>query len=216
MSSQSSPQTHEPTMEEILASIRKIISEDQAEPVQATAAPAAAPMQAVRSAPVAVAAIEEVEVEEVEEAEEETDILDLTQEVQEEPAEAQPAAYATGSEAGAEAETPQEEAADDGFISSDTRRAMNKAFEPLDTQPNEPPPALTAIDGNRLEAIFTQAIQGSVQPAVQDWVAKNSGNMVQHMKPVIREWMDQNLPPLIEKAVKAEIAAAVRSLMQRR
>jgi cell pole-organizing protein PopZ len=40
--------------------------------------------------------------------------------------------------------------------------------------------------------------------------------MVQHMKPIIREWMDQKLPPLIEKAVKAEIAAAVRSLMQRR
>jgi cell pole-organizing protein PopZ len=208
-------------MEEILASIRKIISEDQAEPAQAAVSPQPRP------APVAaVAAVEPDAEDEEPEAVEEIDILDLTHEVHEEPSEAEsaPAAYAAESEAGepvieAASEPVQDEAADEGFISSNTRQAMSRAFQPLEQQAapaNEVSPALTAIDGSRLEAIFTQAIQGSVQPAVQDWVAKNSGNMVQHMKPIIREWMDQKLPPLIEKAVKAEIAAAVRSLMQRR
>ena len=56
----SSPQ-HEPTMEEILASIRKIISEDSAE---------------AQPAPVAAAAA----------VSEDSDVLELTQEVHEEPA----------------------------------------------------------------------------------------------------------------------------------
>jgi uncharacterized protein len=222
MSSQSSPQTHEPTMEEILASIRKIISEDQAEPSPVvTSPPAAKPAPVAAVAPVAVV---EDEPEEDAEEEEEVDILDLTLEVPHEAAAAvadvAPASYAAAPQAAPEpvAEVAPEISQDDdeGFISSNTRQAMNRAFQPLEQPANEVSPALTAIDGNRLEAIFTQAIQGSVQPAVQDWVAKNSGNMVQHMKPIIREWMDQKLPPLIEKAVKAEIAAAVQSLMRRR
>src|ERR1700685_1438846 len=57
----SNPQ-HEPTMEEILASIRKIISEDSAEP--------AAPQPAAAAKPAA----------------EPDDVLELTQEVREEPA----------------------------------------------------------------------------------------------------------------------------------
>ena len=63
----SSPQ-HEPTMEEILASIRKIISEDSTEAAQPCAA-AAAPPPAREPAP----------------AEPEVDVLELTQEMPEEP-----------------------------------------------------------------------------------------------------------------------------------
>ena len=208
-------------MEEILASIRKIISEDQAEPSPVvTSAPMAKP------APATPVLVIEDEPEEAEEAEEEVDILDLTLEVPHEAAapaaDVAPASYAAAPQVAAEPvveaapEVSQDEDDDEGFISSNTRQAMGRAFQPLEQPANEVSPALAAIDGSRLEAIFTQAIQGSVQPAVQDWVAKNSGNMIQHMKPIIREWMDQKLPPLIEKAVKAEIAAAVQSLMRRR
>jgi uncharacterized protein len=207
-------------MEEILASIRKIISEDQAEPSPAVSAPVAKPAQ------VAPLAVVEDEPEEAEE--DEADILDLTLEVSEEAASPDTAQtpYAAAPQAAPEPvaeaapqvaqQVARDEDDDEGFISGNTRQAMNRAFQPLEQPANEVSPALTAIDGNRLEAIFTQAIHGAVQPAVQDWVAKNSGNMVQQMKPIIREWMDQKLPPLIEKAVKAEIAAAVQSLMRRR
>jgi cell pole-organizing protein PopZ len=239
MSSQSSQQTHEPTMEEILASIRKIISEDQAEPAPPPAPAASAPVAASRPAaaapaaapaPVAVEQAEEAdEVADEEPEEEEIEILELTVEVQETSAVAAPVQAAAEDSAapGGEAEAvafdaaqTQEQAGEtdmSGLISESTRAAMGKAFQPLEAQASEPAaPEYTAIDGSKLEAMFSGAINQAVTPAVQDWVSKNSGNMVQTMKPIIREWMDQNLPPLIEKAVKAEIAAAVRSLMQRR
>ena len=234
MSSQSSQQTHEPTMEEILASIRKIISEDQAEP----APPPAAVAPAARAAAVApVAVVEPVSEEPAEEDDgEEIEILELTVEVAEEAPQAQAAEpqavpeavaeYAAGSEGEGDAmaydadaqtqEAVETEMSSSGLISDSTRQAMNKAFQPLEAAAEAAAPEFTAIDGSKLEAMFAGAINQAVTPAVQDWVGKNSGNMVQHMKPIIREWMDQNLPPLIEKAVKAEIAAAVRSLMQRR
>src|SRR5271155_369326 len=63
MASPSSPQ-HEPTMEEILASIRKIISEDSTEPQPAAPAAAPAPAPAVHA---------------------EADVLELTQEIEEGP-----------------------------------------------------------------------------------------------------------------------------------
>src|SRR5271154_6021280 len=63
MASPSSPQ-HEPTMEEILASIRKIISEDSTEPQPAAPAAAPAPAPAVHA---------------------EADVLELTQEIEEVP-----------------------------------------------------------------------------------------------------------------------------------
>lgn len=249
MSSQSSPQTHEPTMEEILASIRKIISEDQAEPAQA-AAPAAAP--SVRPVPMATPAPAPVqaaapmpmatEIEGDGGDDEDAEILELTLEVQEAP-EPEPAPqvqaaapeaseYSTGSSGEAEAaeydaaatqdEAGESDMASEGLISDSARRAMSQAFQPLESAPaasapaNASAPGMTSLQGSQLEAMFSQAIHQAVQPAVQDWVGKNSGNMVQHMKPIIREWMDQNLPELIEKAVKSEIAAAVRSMTQRR
>src|SRR6516165_4810886 len=60
---------HEPTMEEILASIRKIISEDQPEPPKPAAAP---PLRAVAHAPPPLAQAEE------------PDVLELTEEVHDE------------------------------------------------------------------------------------------------------------------------------------
>jgi uncharacterized protein len=50
MSSSANPQ-HEPTMEEILASIRKIISEDQPEAAKPAPAPQPVPVQAAGVAP---------------------------------------------------------------------------------------------------------------------------------------------------------------------
>lgn len=71
MSSPSNPQ-HEPTMEEILASIRKIISEDQSEPAKPQAAErVSSPPPAPRPEP-------------------EPEILDLTDEIREEPAAPEP------------------------------------------------------------------------------------------------------------------------------
>jgi cell pole-organizing protein PopZ len=34
---------------------------------------------------------------------------------------------------------------------------------------------------------------------------------MEHMKPLIREWMDENFPSLLENAVRTEVARAVKA-----
>ena len=101
----SDPQ-HEPTMEEILASIRKIISEDGPE------APAIPPMQAAPSAPAPV---------------EEPDVLELTQVVAAPtPVPAPPPAPEPQNDIVFENVTPAADPAD--IFSDHTRKAMDDAF----------------------------------------------------------------------------------------
>lgn len=234
MSSQSSPQTHEPTMEEILASIRKIISEDQAEPAAAPAAQAApAPDPEVEP--------------EAESDEGEADVLELTQEVREEPpanvhaftpphreSEPQPepepelevtASAAAGSEVPAaddvafvdqNEEVPMASAGED-LITDNARVAMARAFAPYH-KPSAaaPAPQMPPLEGAQLESVFMRAVMQSFDPVLRDWMHNNSEAVVQSMKPIIREWMDENLPDLIERAVKSEMAAAVRMATRKR
>jgi uncharacterized protein len=208
-------------MEEILASIRKIISEDQSD---------AAPAPAASSRPAPVTA--NVTPMQRDEEPDEADVLELTHEVRDEtrpPArhEPEPAmAAGAGSEVPAEddvmfetvQETQEEKPAmaSDDLISDNTRRAMNKAFEPLDQRAETQAPAMPTVEGVHVEAVFTRAIHQAFDPVLQEWVAKHGDDIVARMKPIIREWMDENLPELIENAVKAEISAAVRARSKRR
>ena len=206
MSSSANPQ-HEPTMEEILASIRKIISEDQ--PDAAKPAPMPEPMPF--HAPAASA---------------ESDVLELTEEVADEapapvvpppvhaPApmpEPQPIiendiAFET-LETEAKAEPPM-----DDLISESTRNAMGRAFAHLDRGASE----LTAAGGGTLDALFLRAIQDAFTPTLQEWIDARHGEILDGLKPLIREWMDENLPTLIETAVTKEITRASAAARPRR
>ncbi len=200
MSNPSNP-AHEPTMEEILASIRKIISEDQPEAVQA---------------PAAVEAPQAYEPEPQQFQAHDDGVLDLTDEVHEdhghapEPAPApvmhrdDPAddiAFATIDEPVA----PKQEAPamdHEDVISESTRGAVGRALNPLDSRPS----TRAASSGGTLDALFTQAVQEAMGPVLHDWVKDNSADVITQLKPIIREWMDHNLPDLIENAVKREIS----------
>lgn len=193
-------------MEEILASIRKIISEDQpepakpepvkAEPVAAMAAPAPEPVYASEPEPV------------------EDDVLELTEEVPEEvrpafrAAPAQPMddiAFATIHEPEPVEQKEESPAMDnDDLISDSTRNAVGRALGSLE---NTMPARSTApaSSGGNLDSLFTHAVQDALSPILQQWVAEHSGDIVNQLKPIIREWMDHNLPELIESAVKREI-----------
>ena len=198
MSSTANPQ-HEPTMEEILASIRKIISEDQ-QAAPAKPAPAK-PLAAPPKPPEPVAAVP---------AAPELDILELTEEVKDDqPAAAvqavqpEPAPIAQNDVAFETIEEPPqgEPAMDNDLISDSTRHAVGRAFANLNGESSD-----LAPKGGSLEAIFTRAIQDAFQPVLQEWVDANSTEVMENLKPLIRAWMDENLPPLIEAAVVKEIA----------
>jgi uncharacterized protein len=222
MSTPSANPQHEPTMEEILASIRKIISEDQpeaAKPEPAKAAPlravpnepapVPAPAPAAPTAPVAAAPPAEA------------DVLELTEELpeEEEPAPA-PVVQAAPAPAPADdisfetievppkAEDPADEDLDNGdLISDSTRSAVDRAFEGRERKPMN----YLSGAGGSIEAIFVQAVQGAFNPTLTDWVDSHRAEIMDAMKPLIRAWMDEHLPPLIEAALAKEIARGAKT-----
>jgi len=192
----SNPQ-HEPTMEEILASIRKIISEDTPE-----GAPQAADAPPPPPAPVAV----------------QDDVLELTHEVEAPPA---PAPIVPPAPMPAEdvvfenvAPTP----AEHGDIFSDrTRKAMEDTFNSIPDEPAAPAPAfrsapsLAPVDGSTVENVFERAVRESFEPVLHKYLTDNTAAVIDRMKPLIREWMDEHFPALLEGAVRAEVERVVKA-----
>jgi cell pole-organizing protein PopZ len=205
MSSSANPQ-HEPTMEEILASIRKIISEDATD----GAKPAPEPT------PVRAAAAEA-------QAHVEADVLDLTEEVHDEEVVIETPAAETQSPIdddvtfeNIEAEPKAELAMDtDDLISDSARSAVDRAIAKLDVEPPKPQ-RTPSVSGGTLDGLFTKAVQDAFSPTLQDWVDGHHAEIMNSLKPVIRDWMDANLPSLIEAAVTKEISRAAAERPRRR
>ena len=195
------PEENEPSMEEILASIRKIIADDSLgtkkdEPQAKKPAPAA---PAAPPAPVVVDVMIEAE-------EEDADVLDLAQvavvapnaqevtvppapqpvEVQmsmpqpvEVPVMAPPAPRAV------EVAAPVTSVAtlEDRIISDNTSSLVGQAFAQLSLARTTPMPAV----GRSLEDV-----------------------VVELLRPMLRSWVDEHLPSVVEKLVKAEIERVAR------
>ena len=202
----SNPQ-HEPTMEEILASIRKIISEDSADAPPAAAAPAPPAAHA------------------------EADVLELTQEVEEPPppapkpepvrAAAPPPAPKSDDVVFETVEEPKPAPAvsSDDIFSDKTRKAMDETFAKIPAAV-EPPPApvaaaparvLSIPDGSSVEAVFERAITGAFDPVLHKWMDGNKADLLAAVKPLIREWMDEHFPALLEGAVRNEVERVVKA-----
>lgn len=211
--SQSNP-NNEPTMDEILASIRKIISEDQPEVQEESAPEAAAPAPAE---PVAEAVAEVPPLG--------TEIGEPVTATEEEPARVDPLSDGLATESldaedldvpeiGADVENLPEdllegESLGGDFISPATRFALDEAFERMDTTPA--PAGDASSSGSSVEAVFARAVQDAFDPTLQEWVENHGEDIVARLTPLIREWMDKNLPSLVEAAVTKEISRAVRS-----
>jgi len=201
-------------MEEILASIRKIISEDSGEaapPAPAAAAPAApAPAPEATPAP-AAAALEE-------------DVLELTEELKE-PEPAPVAAAPEPEEVEFKTiETPAPVTGNDIF-SDKTRRAIDDAFSKLDSEEEDagktaPSPMAstfrsTNVDGDSVEAVFERAVRDAVGPHIDQWMSNQKDDLLAAMRPLIREWMDEHFPSILEGAVREEVARAVKARAKR-
>ena len=197
-------------MEEILASIRRIISEDTepAEPSkpEPAPAPAPAPVSAFSPPPPAPEPMDE-------------DVLELTQMVQDDgsvvdvddPPEDDPWSRAMDPEPEPEddpepplsletlddlfdkpAPRPQPISRydDDDLVSAPTAAATSAAFAQL----------ASTMGGNRFSGSM-HAYGGG--PTVED-ILKDL------LRPLLRDWLDQNLPPMVERMVQREIEKMVR------
>jgi hypothetical protein len=199
-------------MEEILASIRKIISEDAPE-----GAPAEQPVPETPAAPAPLPVHD--------------DVLELTQEVVEPapvfapapepvyaPAQEPVAAPAPVEDLVFETVAPTAPAAHSDIFSDHTRKAMEDAFDSIPEEQPEPAPAPRApvasigpLDGASVENVFERAVRESFEPVLQKYLSDNSAAVIDRMKPLIREWMDEHFPPLLEGAVRAEVERVVKA-----
>ncbi len=196
----SNPQ-HEPTMEEILASIRKIISEDAPE--------GGAPAEEAAPAPAQPAVHD--------------DVLELTHEV-EAPVAVAPAPIVPPP---APMPAPVEDlvfenvapapAVHNDIFSDHTRQAVEDTFNAIPDEPESAPapvrsaPSIAPVDGSSVENVFERAVRESFEPVLQRYLSDNSDAVINRMKPLIREWMDEHFPALLEGAVRAEVERVVKS-----
>ncbi len=205
----------EPTMEEILASIRRIISEDGAEGQEEEAA---APEEGEE--PGAPAA-EEPEPEPAAEAEPEPeaggDVLDLTQMVEEDGSVVDLAKERENAQAAA-AET--EEASDEGAAEAE------EEAEPADAEVPEPAEEAEApeqddesllSDPTRSSAMasFAELAQAAGVHDTGGRIPLGSGLTLEQLvrdalEPYLKSWLDDNLAALVERIVREEVQKLVK------
>jgi len=169
---------HEPSMEEILASIRRIIAEDGEQP--SAAAPAAEASSPAAAQPAPAAKGEE--------------ILELTEVVEEErPTNDPPVAASPQPEP-----PPFPAAVEPGdHLVSDAAAAASIA-------------ALSQIHqlGPTNEKRMSDIPVGEGQRTIEDMVREM-------LRPLLKEWLDSNLPHIVERVVQEEVARLVRDVQRR-
>jgi cell pole-organizing protein PopZ len=189
----------EPTMEEILASIRRIISEDDAPAAEAAPAAAESPPE---NEP---APMPDPEPEPAEEVKEEA-ILELTDRYE------PPVVESIGDLDISAAEDPEPE-------------PFPTAFQPeprpayAEPAPSETPAPVESLVGASAAASAASAFAGlsaslaRPEPAA---LAGGSGPTIdalarELLRPMLKEWLDENLPGIVEAAVRKEVERIARS-----
>jgi uncharacterized protein len=201
---------HEPSMEEILASIRRIISEDaEAAEGEATAPKAAAPPSAQPAAGPAVERPKRPLIGDVDSDEDESDVLLLTQEMEEE---APPAPFL------------REPAP---ALSDDPLEPLRRAPEPLSFEAAPEPVADAAASpdvagtlANRLLSDHAAAASLAAmsellsrrqrEPKIESLPMGNANQTLEDLtrellRPILKTWLDDNLPQIVERIVREEI-----------
>jgi cell pole-organizing protein PopZ len=102
------------------------------------------------------------------------------------------------------------------IFSDSTRKAMEDTFNSIPDEQPEPPASrasapLAPVDGSTVESVFERAVRESFEPVLQKYLSDNSGAVIERMKPLIREWMDEHFPALLEGAVRAEVERVVKA-----
>ncbi|WP_439478105.1 DUF2497 domain-containing protein [Brevundimonas sp.] len=204
----------EPTMEEILASIRRIISEDDAPAETAPAAAAsaeAAPAQEAAPEPEPEPVVSSALMDETPSMEEphasEEDVLELTDAYE------APAAETIGDLDISESEPfPSASVAESVFVD-----------EPIEVHAPEPSsapaPAYDNLVGDSAAASAASAFAGfasTIRKPEPMEASTGSGPTVDELarallRPMLREWLDANLPAIVEAQVRKEVERIARN-----
>jgi len=197
---QDSTDGSEPSMEEILASIRRIIADEKEEPEETAKADASAEEEVME--PVAVAqeeealeltqaikddgSIEDVKQEEPEkEPEPEIEMSEV-----EKPAEAEVEAEKAPEEVKEEPEPPKTEAVeteDEALVSDDAASSASASLANLASKVE-----------NERQASMSTSFLGNGNRTLEDMV-------MELMKPMLKTWLDENLPNIVDHIVQKEV-----------
>lgn len=202
----------EPSMEEILASIRRIIADDDAaKPAAAaeaakSAEPAAKPVAAVPPPPPAPAAAEQDDADtmlaKAPEPAPGADVLDLTESMTAPPAEPTPAASFRTIDAGPDVvftdRAPEAPEAPPARM-DEPRREYSQAAEPDRALVSRATAAAVDSAFNSL----AQTVLGNNARTLEDLVKEM-------LRPMLKSWLDDNLPNLVERIVRDEIERVSR------
>ena len=207
------PTAQEPTMEEILASIRRIISEDDApaETATAAAAPEPEPQAAPEAEPVVSSALmDETPSRQLPESSEE-DVLELTEAYE------PPVAESIG-DLDVSAPEPEPEP----FPAAPVSESVFAA-EPVEVHtpehPSIPTTSYDSLVGDSAAASAASAFAGFAstlkKPEPAD-VTFPSGPTIDEMvrgllRPMLKEWLDANLPAIVETQVRKEVERIARN-----
>lgn len=194
---------HEPSMEEILASIRRIIADDDSLPgarrrrEEEPAAPESAPaVQNAYPAPVLEPAPAPQPEPVAEERSQPAPVADIRQlrlsRAQPEPVMAEP-------------EAPQEEGYDDEPELSEALVATAEA--PLDGYESFDSAPLVSAEAASSVASHFQALATSMFINDSGLMQKYAQEM---LRPMLKQWLDDNLPIIVERLVRAEIERVAR------
>ena len=201
----SNPQ-HEPTMEEILASIRKIISEDSNEPQDLRA------NGAEHGAEPDVYELREADIV----AEDEPVAAEPDRVVALQPKSETQAAPEESSVTASSDSAPASSGSSEGFFSESARKTMHDTFARLSEPgtvgeapaPHEPTPA---PEGLSVQAVFEHAVRDAMLPAATKFLQNHADSVVERMKPLVRDWMDEHFPAILEGAVRNEVERAIKA-----
>ena len=176
--------TQEPTMEEILASIRRIISEDETAPAPVTADDAGTnPHGDIHE-----------------------DILELTERVEDEGDDEPAGIFEPQPEPAA---PPAAQVETSGDLDIYARQPQASAAEEADSEPDDyiedeplvsPPIAATASSAFvQLARTVEMGAPNTLEAIVREM-----------LRPMLKDWLDTNLPDIVEQAVQAEVERIAR------
>jgi uncharacterized protein len=196
----------EPSMEEILASIRRIIADDDAS--KAAQRPAEPPKPAMQPMP-APHPVEEPAIDRGSLEEPASDILDLTESMAA-PSFARPEPAPMPSPVS----LPPAPAPQFRKIDGESDVGFDEAAQ-KPPAPNPAPAPVQQAESDRLISTATSAAVDSAFNALAQTVlaqnARTLEDLVREMlRPMLKSWLDDNLPGLVERLVRAEIERVAR------
>jgi len=211
-------ESQEPTMEEILASIRRIISED--DEGEEAASSEEAPVEAEGAPESASEPVDEVEAEE--------EVMELTDMIVEEPVDEPEAEPVAEPEPEAEPEVEAEdvmelEAAPEPTPEPVIEKVVENDIDfgdPMPMAEPEPEPEVDVLPVEEDGALISGATEVAAAAAFGELASSMitssgesrtlEGLVGDMLRPMLKDWMDKNLPDLVEQMVREEIERVAR------